>query len=447
MDDITRRAKKCVRIVRKASRMGAERMKASALIFDGVGRRANTEEGRDEIAKAFVTVLEHRQKTSISCMDFQRNYYYIALNGRLAYVPRKYKNGLILNGKIVNHKATCEIKQGKYVARHRPIIDALDRERRRVDPSVKDILYKYFDEQLPCQMIIDTNFKKAYAPQYHGCMATDGDLASEASCMSGRGEQAQSFYGKINGCKVARFETSDGQQVGRCIVYEYNGKRHFIRIYGNGSYHRTMINLIKDNMKPDDLFGRSYVIKNLRLDADWDDDTPNMYLDGDYYGICYDGENWTVVANDFNFDAKSTSSSSLGCVYNDCDDDYYRCDCCGARVHADDVYWCGDNTYCSKSCAQEDGWEWCSWCDEAIWRDDAIYAENGNYYCREHCANRDEIHQCPCCKRWVNEEDLYSTEDGGMTMCKDCLDDDENLDLDTNGYIVNIKDEEEHNDE
>ena len=443
MDDLQRKLNSCLKKARKIPRIGKERAWANSVLYRGEGVNLSNEAGREAAARAFLVTLEHRQRTSKSCTDFQRYYFYIAKNGRLAYVARQKAQTLIKRGKIVNFKATEEIKGGIYV-KHRRIIADLNRVGRQLFTPVQSALEYYFDEQLPCKMIIDTDFKRAYDPIYHGCMSTDGDLATEESCMSGRGIEAKSFYGGIHGCKVARFEVEDGTQVGRCIVYEYNGIRHFIRIYGRGSYHRTMLNLIKDNMKEDDLFGRNESIKGMRLETDWDSDTLNMYLDGNQYGITRTEDDWVVTTN-YEYDGKSTSDERIGFVYEE--GDYCTCEHCGRRIDRDDTYWCGDYTYCDSDCAAADGWTWCERCGEAIWEDDGIRTTDGNVYCCESCANRDDYYKCPECDRFVYCESLQSSEDGSISMCDDCIKSSDTHQLDGNGYIVEITEEEEDNDD
>lgn len=443
MDDLQKKLNSCLRKARRATRIGKERVWANGVLYRGEGVSLSSEVGRDAAARAFLITLEHRQRTSQSCTDFQRYYFYIAKNGRLAYVARQKAQTLIKRGKIVNFKATEEIKGGVYV-KHRRIIEDLNRKGRQLYSPVQTALEYYFDEQLPCKMIIDTNFKKAYEPIYHGCITTDGDLATEESCMSGRDASAQFFYGGIHGCKVVRFETADGKQVGRCIMYEYNNIRHFIRIYGRGSYHRTMLNLIKDNMKVNDLFGREESIKGLRLETDWDEDTPNMYLDGSRYGITQTEDGW-VVTTDFEYDGKSTSDESLGYVYEE--GDYCTCERCGRRIDSDDAYWCGDYAYCNSDCASEDGWTWCERCGEALWDSDGIRTEDGNVYCCASCANRDDYYKCPECGRFVYGDNLYSSEDGNISMCDDCISASNTYKLDEYDNIVEIKEEKEDNDD
>ena len=443
MDNLHRKLNSCLKKIRKKSRIGKERIWANEVLYSGEGVNLCNEAGRDAAARAFLITLEHRQRTSLSCTDFQRYYFYIAKNGRLAYVARQKAQTLIKRGKIVNFKATEEIKGGVYV-KHRRIIEDLNRSGRQLYPPVQKALEYYFDEQLPCKMIIDTDFRKAYEPTYKGCMSTDGDLANEESCMSGRGKEAQKFYGEIHGCKVVRFETEDGKQVGRCIVYEYNGIRHFIRIYGRGSYHRTMLNFIKDNMKENDLFGRSESIKGLRLKTDWDNDTPNMYLDGNFYGITKTEDGW-FVTTDYDYDGKNTSDETLEYVYEE--DEHYTCEHCGRRVDIGDAFWCDEYAYCCRDCAAEDGWTWCERCGKAVWEDGGISTEDGNAYCCESCANRDDYYKCPECSRFVYKDNLYSSEDGDISMCIDCIESSKIYKLDEDDYIVEIKEDEEDNDE
>lgn len=442
MDDLQRKLNSCIRKARKIPRIGKERLWANAVLYRGDGVNLCSEAGRDAVARAFLITLEHRQRTSLSCTDFQRYYFYIAKNGRLAYVARQKAQTLIKRGKIVNFKATEEIKGGVYV-KHRRIIADLNRRGRQLYGPVKRALEYYFDEKLPCRMIIDTDFKKAYEPSYHGCITTDGDLASEESCMSVRGSEAQLFYGGILGCKVVRFETADGKQVGRCIMYEYNNIRHFIRIYGRGSYHRTMLNLIKDNMKVNDLFGRNESIKGLRLETDWDSDTPNMYLDGARYGITQTEDGW-VVTTDYEYDGKSTSDETIGYVYEE--GDYCTCEHCGRRVDRDDAYWCGDYAYCDSDCASADGWTWCERCCAEMLEVDAIRTEDGNVYCCELCAERDGYYRCPECHEFVYKDDFRSSEDGDISMCEDCIKSSDTYKLDEDGYIVKIEEEEDNDD-
>ena len=307
-------------------------------------------------------------------------------------------------------------------------------------------------------MVIDTDFKKAYDPIYNNHQDTDGDKASNYSCMSGQGECAQQFYGGIHGCKVVRWETDKGDQVGRCIMYEYNGQRHFVRIYGIYDYHRTMLNMLQNEMHENDIFGRGCCIRDMELETDWTPETESMYLDGPY-GVkrCEDKNedgNWEtkykVVEHNWDFDCNSTAHETL--EYEE--DEYYTCEHCGERVHQDDVWWCGDNTYCSEECANNDGWYRCQWCDEWEYEDDGVWVDDSeyfyccdthaeeagyrrcencgewhhkdrmieiedNWYCDEDCANKCGLYQCAHCGEWCSESDENTIEINDDYYCCD----------------------------
>lgn len=440
MDNIQKRLRYCKRQVLKAHRIGEERLDANDILFRGKGvYNKVTQDGREKIKKAFVVALEHRQKHGKAGIDFQRYYYYIAANGRLAYVPRAKAQRLLLSKKIVDHQAVEVIDCGTYVTKHRRLIDGIERNRRCLDYTVKKILYDGFEEERPCKMIIDTDFRKAYTPTYHDATSTDGDLANGESCMSNMGDSAQEFYGGIKGCKVVRFETDDGTQVGRCIMYEYNDIRHYIRIYGRGLYHRTMLNMLKDSLRPQDLFGRSFCIPNMRLKTDWCEDTPNMYLDGDRYGfeIDYNDNTW-YVAVDAMYDGKNTDDASIGEVYEE--GDAYECDGCGARirdVNDDDVVRIGNRYYCCCDCAYEDGYDTCEWCGEWAHVSNMICPEDANgRYCCESCANKDDYYACEECGKYYQMEDMRTDENGEKVLCEKCLDESDEYTLGDDGYIV-----------
>lgn len=443
MDDINKRLKKCLNTAYANQRKGTVRINANKTLYDSGYYVPNSDLGRKSVVDAFFTTLDYREKRKYGPIDYQRFYFYIAKNGRLAAVAKNKAQTLIRRGKIKNRIATEEIPSGTYV-KHRRIIESLETNNRKMNRIAKEILENYFDEQEPCKMIIDTNFEIAYEPDYHGNLCTDGDLATETSCMSRRGSEAQEFYGGIKGCKIARFETSDGKQVGRCIVYEHEGKRHFIRVYGIGKYHRTMLNLIKDNMKENDLFGRSKAFDNLCLETDWTADTPNMYLDGDEYGVKIgsDGK-YYVVSYTYDYEGDSTDRCSLSEAM---DEGYYTCEHCGNRVHEDDVLWAGDYTYCCESCANADGWYRCEWCSEWQHEDDCIYVEEDDrYYCCEHCVEKDGYVRCSECGNYVSESRILTSEDDAICICRSCLEKSDKYTMSEDGYVIEqIKDGEEN---
>lgn len=428
MDNINKRLDCALKEVRRNLRLGEKRILAKKMLFLGHGADGGSEEGRKQIVKAFFTELEYRQKANKGNVDYQRFYYYIAKNGRLASINRQKAEILIRRGKIKDHVAYEEIPQGTYV-KHRRIIDSLEKNSWRLYSSAKTVLEEYFDETLPCTMTIDTDFERAYSPCYHGCTTTDGDLATDSSCMSERGDEAQEFYGGIEGCKVARFETSDGQQVGRCIVYEHEGKRHFVRIYGQAKYHRTMINLIKDQLNDGDLFGRDFCFKNMSLKTNWTFDTPNMYVDG-CYGISR-RDNIFYVEYGGEFEADSTSSGTLGDEF----ENYAVCDHCGDRVSEDDAYWIDGYCYCCESCAEQEGYVRCEHCGEFVDKEDALDVDDC-VFCCGYCATIAGYTQCQECYSWVRKDDMRSSENEEIKMCKFCLENDERYALDENNNII-----------
>lgn len=429
MDNINKRLERSLKTVLKEKRVGRERVDASRTLYERISCRASSDEERKKIVNSFFTVLDNREKRKFGPVDYQRFYYYQAKNGRLAAVAKTKAETLIRRGKIKDHVALEEIPQGTYV-KHRRIIESLEKTR-SMTTDAKRVLENHFDIQLPCKMIIDTDFYKAYEPSYHGSFVTDGDAATESSCMSGRPSEAEQFYGGIKGCSVARFETSDGKQVGRCIVYEQDGVRHFVRVYGLGLYQRTMLNLIKDEMKENDLFGRNAKIKNLFLETNWDYDTPNMYLDG-YYGLTIKDEKF-YVASSPDYDLDSTSCGTIGEAL-ELDDAYY-CDHCGERAYEDERIWIDDYVYCCSDCAYNAGYRYCERCGEWFYHEDGIETDDHQYYCCESCAERDSYYRCKTCGIYHHQDDFYSSEDGRVEMCKDCLESSDYT-LDENGYIV-----------
>ena len=349
--------------------------------------------------------------------DEDRMVYYTSMEGRLAKMPcykfRKYvKSGQASwDGERRANAVFTDgifVKIGRYIEKNYP----------KWPMETKEMLQKAFEEIKPCHMVIDRDFKKAYDPIYNNHQDTDGDKASNYSCMSGRGDSAQEFYGGIHGCSVVRFETDDGKQVGRCIMYEYKGQRHFIRIYGEYDYHRTMINMLQNEMKENDLFGRGKAIDGLDLETDWTDETPCMYLDGGEYGYIRDWrddtEHYRVVAYNYDNDCKTTSEGTLG----EDEDEYYTCDCCGHRVHQDDAYYVGDYVYCSCSCAHESGWYECDRCGEWTNEEDGFWADEDHFYCDDDCARADGWERCEHCGEWHDKDDMIEPT-GGTYYCDD----------------------------
>lgn len=403
------------------------------------------------------TQERHRRKPQRYTVSYDEDkpVFYTSTDGRLAKLPyykfKKYvKEGKIeKDGERRAHEVIRDgifVKIGRYIEKNYP----------KWPMETKETLQKAFEEIKPCHMVIDRNFEKAYNPIYNDHQDTDGDKASNYSCMSGRGSEAQEFYGGIHGCSVVRFETDDGKQVGRCIMYEYKGQRHFIRIYGLYDYHRTMINLLQNEMKPDDLFGRNECIDGMKLETDWDWDTHLMYLDGNHYGYreIQDGDKTKfIVGTNYNYDCKTTSEGTIG----DVDDDYYVCDSCGHIVHRDDAFYVDDYVFCSTSCANEEGWYACDRCGEWAHEDDGFWIDD-NFYCDDDCAEADGYRRCGNCGEWhskddmleLGDEDYYCDDEcakkDGWKICDRCEDwvhEDDAIEIDDKVYCSDYCAEEE----
>jgi hypothetical protein len=335
------------------------------------------------------------------------------------------------------HRANKELNGDKdtygvkgVIIKHNRVLDDLKKTLGEEDAKYLSV---FFDKEAKCSMIIDKNFKTAYEPRYRGSAVYQGDLCASSSCMSCRGEGAESFYGKIPCCNVVRFE-QDGEQVGRCIMYEWNGKRHFIRIYGKPEYLPKMYKLLKSEMKPDDLFGRTCCIDDLQERTEITDDSTNMYLDGCKYGLVRsedeNGEGvYTICTSekskdiDGDFDLmKSTSDGTVGEQFGEGGEVYGVCDACGETIYEyeDDYFWIGDSLFCCSDCAREAGYECCERCDEWGWGEDGIATEDG-WYCCESCANRAGYYECEVCGKWEHEDYLHEVRGMYDTICDDCI--------------------------
>lgn len=424
--------------------------------------------------------LQCREKRSVkkrSTNHYQDWLYYIATDGRLARVPNTMKNPLgtrLIKEKTLMYdnygllRAEEVIDKGQFV-RVRPLLDELD-PAGRWNEEVKDRIASFLDGGKECKMVIDREFGLAYEPEYDEDFCLEGDLVTSQSCMSGQGDAAESFYGNIDGCYVVRFENDDGEQVGRCIMYEYEGQRHFIRIYAYKDYARCALRLLRKEMKEGDLFGRCERIPNMKLKAHFDCDTSIMYLDGEYYAL--NVETMTIVnTRDYPYTLRLTSTGNenlwdyldeegfVSCP--ECGDwfrrddgiyageDYYCCeDCaesagcvrcaeCGEFVSNDDCYEYEGETFCSKSCLSRRGLRVCRRCWKVIPEDEAQYI-NGNCYCCEECAVKDGNYKCEACGEWryTLRRDITT----GQMICEMCANE-RGLEL---GYVA--KQEEVKND-
>lgn len=385
------------------------------------------------------------KKYSVS-RDMDKDVYYVTNEGKLAKIRKWYYLKHIKRENISKDGfANCVIPEGIIVKPMKLINKVMP----KANENMKLMIASLFEGLKKCTMIIDEDFKTAYDPIYQSHQDTDGDKASNYSCMSGYGNEAEEFYGKINGCHVVRWELEDGTQVGRCIMYEWKGQRHFIRIYGLYEYHRTMINMLEAQMKEGDLFGRNKKIEDIRLRTTMDWETEAMYLDGNHYGLLENNGDFYMVADKYDLDCKTTGQESLESLLEDTS----VCEHCGRRYSNDDGYWVNDYFYCCAECANKDGWYQCERCGEWVHEDDAIII-NGDYYDCETCAERAGYKYDDYYNEWCDEDDLGNTDDGEYLTTKSGaadyyeVDEDEvEWDDDNNCWKRPEKEEEENNEE
>jgi hypothetical protein len=379
--------------------------------------------------RCFFDELKYRQKRKVkktSTNHYQDWLYYIAYDGRLARVINTAKNpqGMrLLKQKTIEKdgygllRADEEITIGQYV-KTRPLLKELD-PYDKWDYDVKEEIARYLDGGHECTMIIDRNFEIAYEPDYDDDFCIDGDLVTGQSCMSGQGEYAQEFYGGIHGCYVCRFENKEGEQVGRCIMYEYEGVRHFIRIYAYRDYARCALRLLRKEMRECDLFGRQEAIPNMCLSTDWDTSTHTMYLDGNKYAV--DINKMSVVNRydkHYDLDFKTTGNDEFSDYFEE--EDFVACEQCGEWVNEDDCLSIGGYRYCSEDCAREAGCVECAYCGNWHSTDSGgYYAPNGDWYCEEDCLRAAGYYLCENCGAIVSEDECFKI--GWHTFCnEDC---------------------------
>lgn len=391
----------------------------------------------DLLVKMFLDELSERQwKKRMTVTNGWDYLWYITYDGRLGMVK---KGGCKCNAEKLIKKHLIEpdalgvmrAKQvldgcGCQIPQHRPIIEALSRG--RWSQYVVDTLSNYLDGGKAIEMVIDRDFATAYAPFYNTNTHIE-DLVCSYSCMSGRPDEAQDFYGNIEGCYVARF-LKDGDDIGRCIMYEYNGIRHFIRIYCRPEYQRDCIYTLRKNMKEGDLFGRDKCIEGLHLFAKFDEDTPNMYLDGDHYGFSVEDGKLYVTDYDYDWNADSTSGGTFADAADD--EGIHVCHYCGKWISGNSDYTSIDGTcYCDDDCAESDGCYKCEECGEWM-REPEITTVDGCYYCSRRCA-LDSDNVCTENGDWVYYDEAFSPDEGdhyykdeqeaiedGWNLCADC---------------------------
>lgn len=408
---------------------------------------------KDRLKRNFLSYISNTQidkrrqpKRYTVSRDLDKEVYYETEEGRLARIKGYiYKDYMKKRMADKYFKAYDVLKEGIYVKPMKLINQAIPKAKE----PMKMLIASLFEGIKECEMIIDRDFKTAYDEIYNNHQDTDGDKASNYSCMSGNGTEAENFYSLIDGCYVVRWQTKDGEQVGRCIMYEWERKRHFIRIYGKYEYHRTMINMLEAEMKEGDIFGRDKKLDGIKLKTKMDWDTSVMYLDGNKYGLKEEDGEWFLVADKYSTDCKTTYGETL----EDLAEGTSVCEHCGRRRPSDDGVWIYDNFYCCDECAYNDGWTTCERCGEWIREEDGITTDTGERYCHESCARNAGYGYDSYYCEWVPDEDLGPTEDGEYSTTKEgaaeyyCVDvSDIEWDCDNNCWKNGYKQEETKND-
>lgn len=431
------------------------------------------------LLRLFLDEINERKriKTSYNTMTCSDYLWYITFEGRLGRVKwggakcnaeKLLKKRLIVKDRFGIYRATKVLNRcGCENVRHRPIIKSLSRG--RWSKFITDKLIDLLDGGHEMDYVIDREFQKAYDPTYDENITIE-DLVTSQSCMSDRGDDAETFYGSIDGCYVMRF-LKDGEDVGRCIMYEYNGIRHFIRIYCQPEYQRDCLYTLRKQMNDNDLFGRCEKIPDLELRCHFDEDTRNMYLDGNRYGFTVRDGHIYMVSNNTMYDGESTYegrfcnviddygvhlcancgdwvSSRYG-IKNDYDDEWYCCEECAEECGWVRCAYCGDYHrecitttdgfhYCCEDCADNDGYVCCIDTDEWIYKEDAFEVEENRFYTSEDAARKDGWDKCVECGQWAKM--CHSCQDG-KTRCTACLLDGWEL------QYVKIKDNQDDKDE
>lgn len=394
---------------------------------------------KDLLLRVFLDELNERStiKTSTSRLRCSEYLWYITYEGKLGMVKKGgmksnaeklLRERLIIRDGMGIYRGTKVIDgRGCQCPKHRPIIEAMAGD--RWAPQIVKQLCDTLDGGHELQMIIDRNFADAYDPDYDHNVYID-DAVCAYSCMSCRADEAQEFYGGIDGCYVARFLNDDGENIGRCIMYTDGTIRHFIRIYCYEEYMRDCLYTLKHNMKPDDIFGRNECIPGLRLSTNFNSCTPNMYLDGNNYGLIVDGGQ-LYVGTGYDWDCKETDDGYIG----DCWENICECAGCGELMSTEgedivDQY--DGRHYCSESCARDAGLGQCEECGE--WTSDGIETEDGCFYCCASCARNNDYIRTDCWGHWIPRDDedtitiegIYhycceeEVEADGWRKCADC---------------------------
>lgn len=377
---------------------------------------------------------------------YEENFYYQTIDGELACIkPKHHTSGkawgelLMRRGKIDKKTRRARVpidgKPETYgimgtIVKHNRILEEL---KGQICDITKGVLSKAFDKTKECYMVIDKDFHTAYDEKYKDCASYAGDLCTSSSCMSDRGSEAQDFYGSIPCCKVVRFMTKEApcEQVGRCIVYYWKRKRHFIRVYGRREYLPRMYSDIKAFMRPGDLFGRNEYFDDLECLTSINGETSNMYLDGSYYGFIYDNNlDACIMCSKFNYDdvaKKNGITDYMFLAMKETNDgtvnvEGYNCTCehCGERFNDDDddAIICEAGCYCCSDCANKENVYYCDYHYDWEFSEQWVFFD-GHCYCDAKAAENAGYAYCDSCGEWENSEYVYYVEAYNECWCTD----------------------------
>lgn len=392
------------------------------------------------LLKLFLDEINERDriKTSYNSMKCSDYLWYVTFEGRLGRVKwggakcnaeKMLKKGWIAKDQYGVYRANRILNGcGCEYVKHRPIIKSLSRD--KWTSKIVDKLTDVLDGGHEVEYVIDRDFAAAYGPDYDTSEHID-DLVTSQSCMSCRPDEAESFYGNIDGCYVMRF-LKDGEDIGRCIMYEWEGIRHFIRIYCQPEYQRDCLFTLRRQMRENDLLGRCERIDGIHLLCHFDGDTDNMYLDGNRYGFKVEDGKIYMVSGVSDYDGESTSSGRFA---DSAEEGYiHQCYDCGKWLSSRDGDAIrdgdGERWYCCESCAENNDFVRCEYCDE--WHYADICTADGKHYCCERCAENDGYVRPRGTYEWIPREDafeveedvFYSDEDAaredGWTQCSVC---------------------------
>lgn len=392
------------------------------------------------LLKLFLDEINERDriKTSYNSMKCSDYLWYVSFEGRLGRVKwggakcnaeKMLKKGWIAKDQYGIYRANRVLNGcGCEYVKHRPIIKSLSRDKwtREIVDKLTDLL----DGGHEVEYVIDRDFAAAYEPDYDTSEHID-DLVTSQSCMSCRPDEAESFYGNIDGCYVMRF-LKDDEDIGRCIMYEWEGIRHFIRIYCQPEYQRDCLYTLRRQMRENDLLGRCEQIEGIHLLCHFDGDTDNMYLDGNRYGFKVEDGKIYLVAGSCDYDGESTSSGRFA---DSAEEGYiHQCYDCGKWISTRDGSAIRDEDedrwYCCSSCAANNDYVECAYCGE--YHHCEICTDDGNYYCCANCAEEDGYVRPDDVYQWIPREDAFwvneytcfsdedAARDAGWVQCSVC---------------------------